>query len=161
MYGIHSYVTVRCRRTIWITNLCFILGFEEVFSRIREDMSCLLKWTAFLWIVHIIPCTVGMALNERIGMCLTQEAAGGRTDHNNGWNGVKSNTWKPCDWGVRYHSITNKHVLLSHTPDRSGEMCCFTGSVIVIRRPWSKLGISALLKGTSAYFSPCRHGYVN
>ncbi|CDQ92988.1 unnamed protein product [Oncorhynchus mykiss] len=40
--------------------------FEEVFSRIREDMSCLLKWTAFLWIVHIIPCTVGMALNERI-----------------------------------------------------------------------------------------------
>jgi hypothetical protein len=29
-----------------------------------------------------------MALNERIGMYLTQEAAEGRTDHNNGWNGV-------------------------------------------------------------------------
>uniref|UniRef100_A0A8C7K4V2 Collagen alpha-1(XVI) chain n=1 Tax=Oncorhynchus kisutch TaxID=8019 RepID=A0A8C7K4V2_ONCKI len=29
-------------------------------------MSCLLKWAAFLWIAHTIPCTVGMALNERI-----------------------------------------------------------------------------------------------
>ncbi|XP_055757588.1 collagen alpha-1(XIX) chain [Salvelinus fontinalis] len=29
-------------------------------------MSCLLKWAAFLWIVHTIPCTAGMAVNERI-----------------------------------------------------------------------------------------------
>jgi hypothetical protein len=34
-------------------------------------------------------------------------------------------------------------------------MCCFTGSVIV-EHPWSKLGLSALLKGTSAGFSPCQ-----
>ena len=30
--------------------------------------------------------------------------------------------------------------------------CCFTGSAAVVRRPWSKLGLSALLKGTSTDF---------
>ncbi|XP_046885268.1 collagen alpha-1(XIX) chain [Hypomesus transpacificus] len=28
-------------------------------------MNCLLRWTLFLWIVNSIPCTVGMAVNER------------------------------------------------------------------------------------------------
>ena len=34
-------------------------------------------------------------------MCEAVEAADTRTAHNNGWNGVASNTWKPP---VYYHS---------------------------------------------------------
>ena len=35
-------------------------------------------------------------------------------------------------------------------------MCCFTGSSIAVRHPWSKLGLSSLLKGTSTDVSPYR-----
>jgi hypothetical protein len=49
---------------------------------------------------------------------------------------------------------------LAHTPDRCSEMCCFTGSAIVVQHTRSKLGLSALLKGT-VRFSPCRLRYLN
>ena len=40
------------------------------------------------------------------------------------------------------HNKMYKYVLLSHTPDRCSEMCCSTGSAIVVRCSWSKLGTS-------------------
>ena len=41
---------------------------------------------------------------------------------------------------------------MSHTLDRCSEMCCFIGAARVVRRHWSKLGLSALLTNTDRYF---------
>jgi hypothetical protein len=41
---------------------------------------------------------------------------------------------------------------LSHTLDRCSEMCCFIGAARVVRRHWSKLGLSALLTNTDQCF---------
>ena len=57
-------------------------------------------------------------------------------------------------------SIKNIY-LLSHTPDRCSQMCCFTGSATVVQCPWSKLALSALLKGISTDFSPCQLRSLN
>ena len=43
--------------------------------------------------------------------------------------------------GIIIQIITT--VLLSHKRERCSEMCCFTGSAIVVRHPWSKLGLSS------------------
>lgn len=45
--------------------------------------------------------------------------------------------------------------------DRCSEMCCFTGSAIVVQHHWSKLGLNTLFKSTSTRFSPCWVGYSN
>lgn len=33
-------------------------------------MTCLLRWTAFLWTVNSISCTLGMAVSEQTGICV-------------------------------------------------------------------------------------------
>ena len=60
----------------------------------------------------------------------------------------------------RPHVKISKDVVLSHTPDRCSEMCYFIRSDIVVRS-WSKLGLSALFKGTWTDFSPCLLGHSN
>ena len=62
---------------------------------------------------------------------------------------------QPCGYkpNTFNHSVTLlAKIFLSHTPDRCTEMCCFTGSAIVVWHPWSTLGLSTLLKGTSTDF---------
>ena len=43
---------------------------------------------------------------------------------------------------IEQHIKDGKDVLLSHTPNRCGEMCCFIGPAMVVQRPWSKLGVA-------------------
>lgn len=56
----------------WIELNCEIILFASSFpSGLLSSvgaMTCLLRWTAFLWTVNSIPCTFGMAVNERTGM---------------------------------------------------------------------------------------------
>ncbi|KAM6956329.1 collagen alpha-1(XIX) chain-like [Aplochiton taeniatus] len=57
---------------VWIMIYCVQRKLSlQMFSRglmssAKANMSYLLKWTAFLWIINYIPCTFGMAVNERI-----------------------------------------------------------------------------------------------
>lgn len=44
------------------------------------------------------------------------------------------------------------YIVLSYTPNKCTLKCCFAGSAIVLWRPWIKLGLRALLKGTLTDF---------
>ena len=62
---------------------------------------------------------------------------------------------QPLSWGFDANTIPDTKycvktlffLKLSHTLDRCSETYCFTGSAIAVQRPWSKLELSALLKG--------------
>lgn len=53
---------------------CEIVSFTSSFSSGLFSgvgaMTCLLRWTAFLWTVNSISCALGMAVSEQTGICV-------------------------------------------------------------------------------------------